>query len=304
MTKINWVFFGSSEFSVYVLDELKIHNILPSLVITTPDKPKGRKLVLTPNAVKTWAENNNIEVIDPGSLRNNPDLVYSLSSKNYDLFLVASYGKIIPKEIFELPKHKTLNIHPSLLPKFRGASPIQSQILNAAGPEQGEGKEREIGVTIMQIEETMDTGPIVAQRPLPNPSPCQGEEQGTKGAWGEVGRKELEKILAIEGAGLFAHILPEWLLGAIDPIIQNEDKATYCQKIKKEDGFLDLSDNPLKNLLKIKAFEEWPTSYYFNKEKRIIITDATIEDDKLKILKIIPEGKKEMLYEDFLRGNK
>ena len=304
MTKINWVFFGSSEFSVYVLDELKIHNILPSLVITTPDKPKGRKLVLTPNAVKTWAENNNIEVIDPGSLRNNPDLVYSLSSKNYDLFLVASYGKIIPKEIFELPKHKTLNIHPSLLPKFRGASPIQSQILNAAGPEQGEGKEREIGVTIMQIEETMDTGPIVAQRPLPNPSPSQGEGQGTEGTWGEVGRKKLEKILAVEGARLFAHVLPEWLQGAIDPIMQNEDEATYCKKITKEDGQINLEDDPYQNLLKIKAFEEWPTAYFFLGNKRIIITDATIEDNKLKILKVIPEGKREMPFADFMRGQK
>ncbi|KKQ77455.1 MAG: hypothetical protein A3A96_01705 [Candidatus Zambryskibacteria bacterium RIFCSPLOWO2_01_FULL_39_39] len=302
INKVHWAFFGSSRFSVYVLDELKQHGMLPNLLITIPDRPKGRKMILTPNEVRVWGQKNNIEVFDPETLRsergsNAEEFLRNTEVKfgDWDLFLVASYGKIIPKEIFEIPKHKTLNIHPSLLPKYRGASPIQSQILN---------NDTEVGVSIMQIEEAMDTGPIVIQKPLPNPSPCQGEEQGTKGAWGEVGRKELEKILAIEGAGLFAHILPEWLLGAIDPIIQNEDKATYCQKIKKEDGFLDLSDNPLKNLLKIKAFEEWPTSYYFNKEKRIIITDATIEDDKLKILKIIPEGKKEMLYEDFLRGNK
>jgi methionyl-tRNA formyltransferase len=279
--KINWVFFGSSEFSVYVLDELKIHDVLPDLIVTTPDKPKGRKLVLTPTPVKIWAGQNNIEVIENMS---------ELKDKSYDLFLVASYGKIIPKEIFEIPKHKTLNIHPSLLPKYRGTSPIQSQILN---------DEKEVGVSIMQIDEGMDTGPLVIQRqfqisnfkfPMPN-------------------RKELEKTLAIEGARLFAHILSEWIMGAIDPIMQNEKEATYCNKIKKEDGELqidlnDLSKNARTNLLKIKAFEDWPTAYFFLDDKRIIITDAEIKDDKLVILKVKPEGKKEMPFADFMHGQK
>jgi len=311
MTKTNWVFFGGSQFSVYALDELKIHHLLPDLIITTPDKPQGRKLVLTPTPVKVWAQNNGIEVLDPASLKkDNSDLIHNLKSKNYDLFLVASYGKIIPKEIFEIPTKKTLNIHPSILPKYRGASPIQSQIL---------GDEKEIGVTIMQIEETMDTGPILIQKPLPTPSPLQGE-----GRRGEVdsletpsllGRKELEKVLAIEGACLFAHILPEWLIGAVEPIIQDESKATYCKKIEKENGELQIDLNSLptgnkarQDLLKIKAFEEWPTAYFFvernGKKTRVIITEATLENNSLKILKVIPEGKKEMPYEDFLRGQK
>lgn len=284
MTKdINWVFFGSSQFSVYVLDELKTHHILPRLIITTSDKPKGRKLVLTPTPVKTWAEENGIAVIEPLSLKNNnAELISKLKSGSYDLFLVASYGKIIPKEIFEIPEHKTLNIHPSLLPKYRGASPIQSQILEDT---------KKIGTTIMQIEETMDTGPIVIQKNIVLEN------------W-PMGRKELEKILAKEGARLLAHILPEWLIGAIDPIMQNEDLATYCQKIEKTFGEINLAEDPYKNLLKIKAFEEWPTAYYFYNDKRIIVTEATIENGMLKILKVIPEGKKEMPYEDFLRGRK
>ncbi|MEK7669249.1 MAG: methionyl-tRNA formyltransferase [Patescibacteria group bacterium] len=311
------VFFGSSEFSVYVLDELKLHNILPKLIITTPDKPKGRRLVLTPTSVKIWAQNNNIEVIAPASLRNNPEFTSKLLALSSKLFLVASYGKIIPKEIFEIPEKKTLNIHPSLLPKYRGASPIQSQILN---------DEKEIGVTIMQIEETMDTGPIVAQKKvlfsslqaqkctdifLLENSSCslQSSSQGISEL--ATSRNELEKVLAIEGAQLFAHILPEWLIGAIDLIIQDESKATYCQKIKKEDGELqiDLNNMPTgeiarKYLCKIKAFEEWPTTYFFYNGKRIIISDAVLENHSLKILKVIPEGKKEMLFEDFLRGQK
>ena len=291
--KTKLVFFGSSEFSIYVLEELKVHNILPSLIITTPDKPQGRKLILTPNILKIWAQENNIEVIDPVSLKNNPDLVNNLKSRENELFLVASYGKIIPKDIFEIPPHQTLNIHPSLLPKYRGASPIQSQILNG---------DMEIGVSIMQIEEAMDTGPVLIQKKTPPTPPLnQGRE----------GRKELEKKLAIEGTRLFVHILSEWLQGAINPIIQNEDEATYCKKITKADGEINLADDPLKNLLKIKAFEEWPTAYYFLNNKRIIITDAVIEDPsnssgqaRLKILRVIPEGKKEMSYEDFLRGQR
>jgi len=289
------VFFGGSEFSVFVLDELKTHNIMPDFIITTPDKPKGRKLVLTPTPVKIWAQNNKVEVLDPASLKNNPDFVYNLKSNSYDLFLVASYGKIIPKEIFEIPVRKTLNIHPSLLPKYRGASPIQSQILN---------DEKEVGVTIIQIDEGMDTGGIIAQK-ITHP-----DFVSTSLNVREVpGRKELEKTLAMEGARLFAHILPEWMQGTIDPIMQDENKATYCEKIEKENGELkidlgDLGKNARQNLLKIKAFEEWPTAYFFLNEKRIIITDATIENNKLKILKIKPEGKKEMSFEDFLRGQK
>ena len=149
---IKFAFFGSSEFSVYVLEELKIHGLLPTLIITTPDKPKGRKLILTPNEVKVWAQNNNVEVIDPKSLKNNPDLILNLKSRILDLFLVASYGKIIPKDVFHIPERKTLNIHPSLLPKYRGASPIQSQILNDDG---------EVGVSLMIIDEEMDHGSII-----------------------------------------------------------------------------------------------------------------------------------------------
>ena len=296
------VFFGSSEFSVYVLEELKLQNFLPSLIITTPDKPQGRKLILTPNVVKIWAEKNNIKFLNPISLKKeNSEIVSNLKSCDPDIFLVASYGKIIPKEIFEIPKFKTLNIHPSLLPKYRGASPIQAQILNT---------EKEIGVTIMQINEEMDKGEIIIQKIT------HQNLISTSLTLKEIpNRKELEKNLAIEGAKLFTQILPDWLAHKIKPITQDENKATYCQKIIKEDGELqiDLKNLPTgkeaeKNLAKIKAFEDWPTTYFYTerngKKIRVIITQAVLENDKLKILRVIPEGKKEMLYEDFLRGVK
>lgn len=300
---MKFIFFGTSEFSVYVLEELKAHNILPRLIVSSPDKPKGRKLTITPPPTKIWAEKNNIPVYQPKSLRSfkkdgtpfeEPAKDYLknfLNGEDWDLFLVASYGKIIPREVFDIPTHKTLNIHPSLLPKYRGASPIQAQILN---------DEKNAGVTIMQIDEGMDTGPIVVQKKIKFPS--------TKEIPDIPNRTELEKTLAIEGARLFAHILPEWLIGAIDPIMQNENLATECGKIEKADGEIDLKDDPYKNFLKIKAFEDWPGTYFYterdNKKIRIIITDAKLKDNNLEILKVIPEGKKEMSYESFMRGQK
>lgn len=118
----------------------------------------------------------------------------------------------------------------------------------------------------------------------------------------KFGRIELEKVLAREGARLFAHILPEWMIGAIDPIMQNENEATYCKKIEKEDGLLDLNDDPYQNYLKIKALEGWPGTYFFLDGKRVIVKEADFKDGKLEILKVLPEGKKEMPYSDFLRG--
>ena len=288
---MKWVFFGSSEFSVYVLDELKQHGMLPDLILTTSDKPKGRKMLLTPNKVKVWAQNNRIEFIDPKSLNpsnNSGQETYkNLKDKGYDLFLVASYGKIIPKEIFDIPNYKTLNIHPSLLPKYRGASPIQSQILN---------NEKDIGVSLMLIDEEMDHGPILIQKKINTEN------------W-PIGRMELEKLLAIEGARLFNHSYKEWLEGAINGVQQKEEDATYCTKIKKEDGKLEIDMNNLdknatQNLLKIKAYEDWPGTYFLHKDKRVIIKSAEVVGGKLNILKVLPEGKKEMSMEDFLRGQR
>lgn len=284
---MKFVFFGSSKFSIYVLEALELHKMLPGLIITTPDKPKGRKLVMTPNEVKIWAQNKGIEVIDPKSLKKEAEwVVERLERERADFFLVASYGKIIPANIFDIPKHKTLNIHPSLLPKYRGASPMISQILNdAGGPESNEG----IGTTIMVIDEGMDTGPLLAQKRVEVVD------------W-PVSSMKLEKIMADESVDLFMSIIDKWLAGEIEGKPQDHSKATLCGKIEKEDGLLDLNDNPQKNLLKIKAFAEWPRAYYFHKGKRVIVTDAKIENSELKILRVIPEGKKEMPYEDFLRG--
>jgi methionyl-tRNA formyltransferase len=269
---MKFAFFGSSEFSLYVLNELEKSGIKPDLVVTTPDKPKGRKLTMTPTPVKAWALSKGIETVES---------MQDLQGRNFDVFLVASYGKIIKPEIFNLPKHKTLNIHPSLLPKYRGASPIVSQVLN---------DDQEVGVTIMQIDEQMDHGPIVAQK-IVEKRQCTGIIQ-------------LEEMLAREGARLFADILPGWVEGNIEAKPQDESQATFCTKIKKEDGLLDLNGDPKKNYLKFLAFQGWPSTYFFENDKRVIVTDAALEDNDFKIVKVKPEGKNEMPYSDYLRGKK
>jgi methionyl-tRNA formyltransferase len=293
---IQFAFFGSSRFSVIVLDELEKCGLLPSLVITTPDKKQGRKMILTPTPVKEWAIKRNIEVLDPAKLDATfvetlkKHISTSSNDSSPEIFVVASYGKIIPKHIFDLPKHKTLNIHPSLLPKYRGASPLQSAML---------ADDKDTGVTIMQIDSEMDHGLIVAQ------------EKVQVGEWPTY--EEFEKLMAEKGAQLLAKTLPDWVDGKIKAKNQDHGQATYTKKTKKEEGLIGLQDARA-DFLKIQAFHEWPQAYFFikhnGKDLRIKITEAkwqaASQDQSAKLIieKVIPEGSKEMAYEDFARGYK
>ena len=281
--KIDIVFFGSSIFSTICLEELKNSGILPTLIITTPDMPTGRGLKLTSTPVKLWANKNRIECLSPAKL--DSSFINILNIRSYDLFLVASYGKIIPESIINLPKYKTLNIHPSLLPKYRGPSPLQEQILN---------DDKNIGVSIIVLEKKVDHGPIVAQKKIIIPN------------W-PVKFDELEKILAVEGSKLFAEILEDWVNAKISPVEQEHSKATFTKKIEKNDGLIDLEfDDSYVSFLKTKAYNPRPgTFFYINKngqKYRIIIKDSEYLDNQFLIKRVLPEGKKEMNYNDFLRG--
>lgn len=275
-------FFGTPQMAVYVLEELKKGNIIPSLIITSPDKPAGRKLILTPPPAKVWAEENFISTFQPKTLKNK-DTIDSIKDKGpWDLFIIAAYGNILPKEILEIPKHSTLNVHPSLLPCLRGASPIQTAIL----------EENETGVTIMLVDEKMDHGPIVVQ------------EKINISNWPPKA-SELEEILARRGGQILTEIIPKWIAEKIKTHKQNHENATFTKKITKEDGLINLKDDPEKNYKKIQSFNIWPRTYFFikhnNKKIRIIITDAEFSNGKLIIKKVIPEGKKEIFYEVLLK---
>ena len=275
-------FFGTSEFAVSVLAILKSRGIIPELIITTPDKAKGRHMTLSSPPAKIWAGKNNTAFLQPDNLKDK-NFIERLLRTPWDVFFVASYGKILPKEIIEIPLQKTLNIHPSLLPKLRGSSPVQTAILEDI---------KETGVTIMLIDEKIDHGPIIAQKKV------------AISEW--PSEPELENRLAEVGANLLADILPDWLASRLEGLEQRHEGATYTKKIEKSDALIDLENNPYLNYRKIQAYSGWPNAYFFaerkGKKTRVSIKEASFENGILEIKKVIPEGKREITYEEFLRG--
>jgi len=291
-----FVFFGTPDVAAQTLEILKQAGYLPALIVTAPDKPQGRKMLITPPPTKVWAIENNIPFIQPDKIVE--EKIYEVlrtlaqadepsraifqqenmrGEQNFvDFFLVVAYGKILPEEIIKSPRLGSINIHYSLLPKYRGASPVESAIL--AG-------ETETGVSIQQMEFKMDAGPILAEEKVEILPDEKTEEL----------RARLIKI----GGELLVKILPDFLAEVgLPQIKQDESEATFCKKIKKEDGLVDpFNDNPTKTYNKFRAYHKWPRIYYFDaNKKRVIITDATLENGKFVIKKIIPEGSKEKEY--------
>ncbi len=251
--KIKYVFFGTSKFSDYVLDELKKAGLPPILVINTAKGEIPLK---------------------------------ELKDLDADVFVVASFGKILSQEILDLPKHGSLNVHPSLLPRLRGPVPIQGTILSDEQPG---------GVTIIKMDIKIDHGPILAQ------------EKVSITPWPDYYHNVEEKLGRI-GGRLLAQTLSKWLKGTIHIKPQKETDATYTKMIKKEDGLINLKDSASENLRKVMAYSSWPRAFIFfknknGKEVRVIIKDAEIKNDEFTPVRVIPDGKKEMKWSDFLRGN-
>lgn len=256
---LKFVFFGSlsddkagSQFSRYVLEELENMGFSPMLKITSTKDPLPME---------------------------------ELRRLDADVFVVASFGKILPKELIDMPKYKTLNVHPSLLPKLRGPAPIQDTILGLGEP----------GVTIIKMDKKMDHGPILMQAKVSmNPWPNH--------------YKIVEETLGRVGGGLLGELLPNWTRGEMPEIPQDDTQATFTKLIKKEDGLLNLNDPAEENLKKVLAYSTWPGAFMFFKNKngkeiRVIVKDAVIKDAQFFPTRVIPEGKKEMDWQDFLRGN-
>lgn len=281
------IFFGTPEFARDTLDTLEKHGITPSLIVAAEDKPVGRKMILTAPATKKWAEERNIPVLQLKTLRTQESVNAINAFGPFDVGLVASYGKIIPQTILDIPHKGMLNIHPSLLPFHRGASPIQSTIL-AGDP---------FAVSIILLDADMDHGPLLAQKEIP-------ESILPKDSYRDVA----EKVLAHQGAIMIHDVLPGWLAGTHATTEQDHTKATFCKKIEKADGEVHPdSDAPEEIARKVRAFVGWPTVYYFTPHNcsriRVQITKAHIENGLLVITSVKPEGKTEMSYTDFLRGH-
>jgi methionyl-tRNA formyltransferase len=196
-----------------------------------------------------------------------------------DLVIVANYGKIIPQDILNIPRYGFLNVHPSLLPKYRGPSPIQFSILNG---------DKETGITIILMDAKVDHGPILAQRKT-----IIGENETAA---------ELRDRLAVLGAKLLIDVIPDWLRGKIKLRRQDERKATYTKILVREDGKIDWKKSVKVIERQIRAFCPWPGTYTFYKGKRLKILKARLEKNKLIIEEVQLEGKKPTSFEDFLRG--
>ena len=281
-SELKFAFFGTPALAVTVLGELENAGFVPSLIVTRPDAPVGRGKVLTSPPVALWAKERNISLLQPAKITDN--FIAELRKQEWDVFVVAAYGKILPQALLDIPMHGTLNVHPSLLPHLRGPSPIRSAILN---------DERDVGVTIIALDAEMDHGPIVEQ------------EFVDISHWPPHAR-ELEDLLAHEGGRLLAGALLSWVRGEIAAQEQDHAQATYCKPIKKEDGLIDLSADPYQNLIKIRAFEGWPGTYTFferhGQKIRVQIIDAHLHDNALVIDTVRPESKGDMPYSDFVRS--
>jgi len=295
------IFWGTPEFAAIVLDLLSQTQFKPTCVVTESDKPVGRKQIVTAPPVKELALKYGIPVLQPDKII---DSKFQILNSKPDLFIVAAYGKILPKEILDIPKYGCLNIHPSLLPLYRGATPIQAAILNG---------DKTTGVSIILMDEKMDNGPIVAQQQL--------ESSIT-----DYQLPKLSKELAKLGAKLLIETLPKWLAREIKPSAQDESKITFTRQIKKEDGLIDWSFPAEKIEKMLRAYYPWPVIFtnFDNKKLKIIKAEILeIQDNKkpgtaffttdkqlaiacgknaLILKEIQLEGKNVMTANDFLNG--
>lgn len=285
---ITYAFFGTGALAESVLATLMKAGYVPSLVVTKPDSMQGRHMQLTAPYIKTWADMKSIPVFQPESLKafaaDSP-----LHTKKFDLFIVASYGKIIPEDILTLPAHGVLNVHPSLLPKYRGPSPIESALLDGV---------LTTGVSIMKLDKEMDHGPILAQSAFMIHA---ASNAGT-----------LEVSCGQLGGELLVSVLPHYLDGTLIPKEQDHSQVTVCKKITKDLGLIHLDDDIDSVRRKYRALNPWPMLYFFiehgGRDIRVKVSAIELIEEKESrsareyIISVTPEGKKEMDWESFKRG--
>jgi methionyl-tRNA formyltransferase len=298
------VFMGTAELSCASLEKLA-GKFSVVAVVTQPDKAKGREMKLQFSPVKILAKKLKLPVLQPAKARDEK-FISELRGLKPDLIVVVAYGQILPQSILDLPEFGCLNVHTSLLPKYRGASPIQSAILNG---------ETETGVTIMKMDAGLDTGEIISQAYTP--------------ILPEDNSQILHDRLAQLGAELLVETIPDYVAKNIQPKPQPAEGASYAAKIKKEDGKIDWNEPAEKILNRLRAFTPWPGAFTFLKtgEKSQLLkiwkaevsgnngqTGTVLSADKneiivacgknaLRILELQREGGRRLSAQDFLAGN-
>ena len=297
------LFYGSPDFALPTLRALIDSPYRPIAVITQPDARAGRGRSLKPPPIKKLAAEHGIPALQPARLRD-PAAIAQIGSLKPDLQVVAAYGQIIPAEILDLPAHRTLNVHASLLPRWRGASPISAAILHG---------DAETGVTIMLVDETEDTGDILRQRAtVIGPAEHAGQ---------------LSDRLAELGAELLLETIPDWLKGSIASVAQQPEQATRARRVKKQQGQIDWSSAARTIARHVRAYTPWPGASTQLGKTAIRITEAVVGEGEatespgailsaghnitvsagtgvLDIVRLQRAGKRELSAEEFARGTR
>lgn len=296
------VFMGTPDFAVPTLQTLIGSGHQVAAVVTQPDKAKGRSGKLVPTPVKEAAMAAGIPVFQPEKVRH-PDFLHTLKELNPDVIIVVAFGQILPKEILELPRHGCINVHASLLPKLRGAAPIQWSVIDG---------DEESGVTIMQMDEGLDTGDILmVERYRLSPE--------------ETGGSLFERLSGL-GGPLVLQVLEQAEKGCLQPVPQKEEEHTYAKMLNKALGKMDFQKSAVELERLIRGLNPWPSAYTYVDGKMLKIWEAGVTESPaqgqpgtvtdvskesftiqtgeggLKILSLQLEGKKRMDTEAFLRG--
>lgn len=296
---MNIVFMGTPDFAVKSLQQIIAdgHNV--QAVYTKADAPKGRKMILTPSDVKVCALENNLTVYTPSTFKDEAE-VERLKALNPDLIVVVAYGKLLPKSVLDIPKYGCVNVHGSILPKWRGAAPIQWTVLS--GDEYG-------GVTTMYMNEGLDTGDIIFTDEV------KVGENETSG--------QLFDRLCINGANLLSKTIMAIEEGTAPRISQNDSDATYASMLSKEISEIDFSKSAKDVHNKVRGLSPWPSAQTKLFGKRIKILETRLSDKKgeagkvisvnpltvaccegsVEILTLQPEGKRAMSASDYLKGH-
>ena len=279
---MKFVFFGTPEFAAIILEKLINAGFIPQAVVCNPDKPAGRKKIITPPPVKKLLiekfKDYKIKILQPEKFDNY--LITQLLNYQTDIFIIAAYGQIIPEKMLKIPRLGSIGVHPSLLPKYRGPSPIQSAILNG---------EEETGATLFLMDEKIDNGPIIAQRKL-------------EFSISNFQFAKLQRELAMLSAGLLIETLPNIEERIKNAKPQDKSQVTFTKKFKTEDAFIKPSDlEKAQNQggkiaieidRKIRAFNPEPGAWTIIEKKRVKFLEAKMQETKLKLVKIQVEGKK------------
>ncbi len=298
---MNVIFMGTPDFAVPCLEKLiEYHNV--TAVFSQPDKPVGRKQILTPPPVKQCANEHNIAVFQPKSLKDD-EIAKQIEDMKADIIVVVAYGKILPKRILDAAKYGCINVHASLLPKYRGAAPIQWAVING---------DKETGVTVMQMDEGLDTGDMLLVKKT------------------DIGinetSEELFERLSIIGANALIEALDDIEKGKAKPTKQGEAKTSYAQKITKLLSPIDWNKSAFEVHNLVRGLQNWPCAQTKLNGKNIKIHKTVLSDIKggkageiidsnkklivscgdgkcVEILELQPDGKKRMDTKSFLAGN-